>query len=130
MAAPDYEFYIGAYLGESIPEAEFPRYALRAEEELLAFERAFTVRGDAIQRNKAACAIADAIFAADMLGAAVLPVDENGNLATTRVSVGSVSTSSAAASPAALGMDMSEAGQKKLYYSLLCKYMAVCRGLW
>ena len=27
---PDYTFYTDSYLGEDIPEAEFPRYARRA----------------------------------------------------------------------------------------------------
>ena len=34
----DYKFYTGTYLGNSIPEADFPRLAKRAEEQLSILE--------------------------------------------------------------------------------------------
>ena len=39
----DYAFYTETYLGGSIPEADFPRLAKRAGEQLAKYKRLYTV---------------------------------------------------------------------------------------
>ncbi|MEA4920299.1 MAG: hypothetical protein VB078_05230 [Clostridiaceae bacterium] len=61
--ADDYAFYKGTYLGGSIPEADFPRLALRAAEKLAYYKRIYTVTApNANSENMAVCAMADAAY--------------------------------------------------------------------
>ena len=40
---PDYAFYTGTYLGEDIPEADFARYAARAQRKLARMRQLYRV---------------------------------------------------------------------------------------
>lgn len=64
MATPtvDYAFYTGTYKGDSIPQAEFPRLAARAETTLDKFKRIYTVTENTDNEKLAMCAMADALF--------------------------------------------------------------------
>jgi hypothetical protein len=69
------------------------------------------------------------VYTYETIMTSMLVVDENGNAGTTRVSIGSVSTSMEAPNPSQLGLDMTEAGQIKAYYDILREYMTVYRGM-
>lgn len=65
MAYADYEFYVGTYLGNTVPAADFDRMAARASEYLdtLTSGRVATAAGgaqDAVQRS--CCAIAEVLY--------------------------------------------------------------------
>ena len=61
----DFDFYRNSYLGSSIPEKQFPAYALRAEAELDAMKRKYRVASSGQESEKLAlCAMAEAIAAA------------------------------------------------------------------
>ncbi|WP_294541070.1 hypothetical protein [uncultured Gemmiger sp.] len=65
---PDYAFYTDAYLGEDIPEADFPRYAKRAAAKLAHYNQVFRVsprEGIPDAEDNALCAIADAMYEFD-----------------------------------------------------------------
>ncbi|EFB74812.1 hypothetical protein [Subdoligranulum variabile] len=64
---PDYAFYRESYLGEDIPEAQFPRFLRRAEAELARMRDVYAVapRPGLDPDNAEAmalCAIADAVY--------------------------------------------------------------------
>lgn len=62
---PDYTFYTTNYLGEDIPEAEYPRYQKRAQDKLRHFKHVFCVsdrEGVPDAEDNAVCAIADAMY--------------------------------------------------------------------
>lgn len=141
MALPDYTFYVDQFYGISIPEPDFPRLSTRANEEVEHFEDVYVLdpRGTwktederkemfQLARNKAVCAIADALYTAEAVSSQMIPVDENGVVGASSVSIGSVSTSSKAIDVASLGLDLSDKGQKKQFYEILRKYMHVYRG--
>ena len=129
MAIPSFDFYRQEYLGISIPESDWDRIATRANDQTAYFERTYTVAEDESARNKAVCAIADAMYTVEVVSSAVLQVDENGGTSASSVSIGSVSTSQKTPDIGVLGIDMSESGQIKQYYKLLCRYMDVYRGV-
>lgn len=58
----DYEFYTKTHMGDSIPSAEFPRLAQRAGEQLTRYERIYRVDGDQVAKDRAVCAMADALY--------------------------------------------------------------------
>lgn len=58
----DYGFYTGTYLGNSVPEADFSRLALRAENQLAQYRRKYTVTGDETAENMAVCAMVDVLY--------------------------------------------------------------------
>lgn len=60
-----FAFYTDSYLGSSLPEKAFSGLAARAEEALRRFERIYRVEGDAVSRDMAVCAMAEAICAFD-----------------------------------------------------------------
>ena len=65
---PDYTFYTTAYLGEDIPEEDFPRYAQRASAKLNRLRGLYAMAPrpnvpDA--EDNAVCAIADAMYEFD-----------------------------------------------------------------
>lgn len=132
MAIPSYEFYTDAYFGVSILPEDWNRLAARADEQIAFWERVYTVSDptrDGTGRDKAVCAIADQMYVYEMIASSELAVDENGNVGSTSVSIGSVSTSTKAPSTANLGLDMSEAGQMKTYLALAARYLDVYRGV-
>ncbi len=89
---PDYRYYVENYLGEDIPEGEFPRLIRRAQAELAHMQEVFAVAprtglapDDAYAM--AACGIADAMYEFDQ---------EDAARGLTKVTVGSVSETYAA----------------------------------
>lgn len=88
----DYRYYVEKYLGEDIPESEFPRVMRRAQAELARMRDVYAVtprpgldptEADAM----AVCAIADAMYEFDQ---------EDAARGLTKVTVGSVSETYAA----------------------------------
>ena len=126
---PDYGFYLDEYCGVSISPNDWHRLAIRAGEEIIAFERMFTVTGKERQRNKAVCAIADALHTFETVASQMIHADETGRVGAASVSVGSVSTSYKAPDVSALKLDLSDAGQQKAFYNALKKHMTVYRGV-
>ena len=83
----DFAFYTERYLGEDIPEAQFPRYAKRAEDKLNCYRHLYRVSprpGVEQAEDNALCAIADAMYEFDQ---------EDARRGFASVSVGSVSES-------------------------------------
>lgn len=111
----DYSFYSGTYLGNSIPAAEFPRLALRAEAQLDRYKRQYRVEGNTEQQTMAVCAMADALY--------YYEVAANGGL-TSSWSVGSVSSSQATAPP-----DISPKAQSAELYRCAKQHLTIYRGV-
>lgn len=112
----DYEFYTGTYLGGSIPQADFPRMALRASEKLTEYKRLFTVTDiGANSENMAICAMADALYYYETAA--------NGGIVTSS-SVGSVSSSQQAGT-----IDTSAAAQSKELFRCASLYLDIYRGV-
>lgn len=89
---PDYRYYVEKYLGEDIPEGEFPRLMQRAEAELRSLRAVYAVSPrpglePADADAMALCAIADAMYEF---------AQEDAARGLTKVTVGSVSESYAA----------------------------------
>lgn len=62
---PDYTFYCDCYLGEDIPEADFPRMIQRAAQQLAHWKSVFQVTprpGLVDAEEHALCAVADAMY--------------------------------------------------------------------
>lgn len=129
MALLDYNFYVGTYYGIGILAEDWPRLSTRADDELAAMERKYTITGTEEQRNKAICAIADELYSRDLITSAAFAVDESGSVGTTRVSIGSVSTSAESVTAASLGVDLTESGLQEQIYNLIGKYMDIYRGI-
>lgn len=111
----DYAFYTGTYLGGSIPEAEFPRLANRAGEQLSKYKHLYTVTGDVAAENMATCAMADALY--------YFETAQNGGLVTSS-SIGSVSSSQKTE-----GVDISAKAQSKELYRCACLHLDIYRGV-
>ena len=84
---PDYTFYVEDYLGEDIPEKEFPRFIRRAGDELRRMREMYAVAprqglDPELAESMALCAVADAMYE-------FAQEDEARGIA--KVSVGSVS---------------------------------------
>lgn len=92
MATPtiDYAFYVGTYMGDSIPETEFPRLAMRATATLDRFKRIYTVLESNDAEKLALCSMADALYYFE----AVTNTTISGSS-----SVGSVSSSASSQNP-------------------------------
>jgi hypothetical protein len=130
MAIPAYAFYKDTYHGVSIPDGEWDRLATRADEQIMQYERAYTVTdptGDG--RDKAVCAIADQMYTYEVVANSELSVDADGNIGATSVSIGSVSVSRKSPSAANMGLDMTEAGQQRQFYKLAQLYLDMYRGV-
>jgi hypothetical protein len=114
----DYKFYTGTYLGNSIPEADFPRLAKRAEEQLSRYKRIYTVTAPgADSEDMALCAMADALY--------YFETAQNGTAGpVASASIGSVSVSYGAAG----AVDLSARGQVKELYRCACLYLDIYRG--
>ena len=112
---PDYEFYLTVYLGGSITEEEFPRFAKRAGEQLSRYKRIYTVTApDEDSESMAICAMADAMFYFEQA--------QNGGIITSS-SVGSVSSSSSASA-----VDISPKAQAGELYRCAKQYLDIYRG--
>lgn len=110
----DYEFYTGIYLGDSIPEAEFPRLAKRAGEQLSRYKRMYAVTApEPHSEDMAMCAMADALY--------YYEIAQNGGIVTSS-SIGSVSSSRGAA------IDVSPKAQASELYRCACLYLSIYRG--
>ena len=89
---PDYTFYVEDYLGEDIPEKEFPRFIRRAGDELRRMREMYAVAprqglDPELAESMALCAVADAMYEF---------AQEDGARGLAKVSVGSVSETYAA----------------------------------
>lgn len=108
----DYTFYTNAYLGGSIPEADFPRLAKRAGEQLSRYKRLYTVTvPDASSENMAVCAMADAMY-----------YFETVQNAPQSASIGSVSSSIGSR------VDISPKAQAAELYHCAALYLDIYRG--
>ena len=72
---PDYRYYVETYLGEDIPEADFPRLIRRAQAELARMRDVYAVQprpglDPAEADAMAVCAVADAMYEFDQEDAA------------------------------------------------------------
>lgn len=113
-----YEFYLSAYLGDSIPEMDFPRLMKRAEEVLSRYKRLYEVTApDAAAESMALCAMADALcyFEAAQNG-------KGGPISS--ASIGSVSVSYGASG----SVDVSPAGQAAELFRCASLYLDIYRG--
>lgn len=112
----DYAFYTGTYLGGSIPEADFPRLAKRAEEQLDRYKRIYTVTApEADSEDMATCAMADALYYFELV--------QNGGLVASSA-IGSVSSSQKVE-----GVDITPKAQSKELYRCACLYLDIYRGV-
>lgn len=115
----DYEFYASVYMGDSIPENEFPRLAKRAGEQLSRYKRIYTVTApEQNSEDMAICAMADALayYEAAQSGTGG-PVSA--------ASIGSVSVSY---SGSANAVDTSQAAQERELYRCAKLYLDIYRG--
>lgn len=111
----DYVFYRTAYLGGSIPAADFPRLAKQAGEQLARYKRIYRVSApEKDGEDMAVCAMADALY--------YFETAQNGGLVTSS-SIGSVSSS--AQVPAA---DISPRAQARELYRCASLYLDIYRG--
>lgn len=108
---PDYGFYIGTYMGESVTELDFPRLCKRAGEQLSRYKRQYTVTGDATAENMAVCAMADALY-----------YFETAQNTPQSASIGSVSSSTGSR------VDISPKAQAAELYRCATQYLDICRG--
>ena len=112
----DYAFYTGTYMGDSIPEDDFPRLAARSGEQLARYKRIYTVTAtEPDSEDKAICAMADAMYYFEEV--------LNGGL-TTSSSIGSVSSSQQIQ-----GADISTKAQSKELYRCASLYLDIYRGV-
>lgn len=111
----DYVFYTATYLGNSIPESDFPAMAARAGEQLAKYDRVYQVQGSQEDRDMAVCAMADVLY--------YYETAENGGLVTSS-SVGSVSSS--VQFPA---LDFSRKAKSAELYRCASRYLSIYRGL-
>jgi len=111
--AVDYAFYIsGTYLGGSIPEASFPRLALRAAEKLAQLERRYSMTAiNDDSENMAICSIADAMY---YFETAIATAQSS--------SIGSVSSGQS-------NVDVSPKAQAQEYYRCALMYYEIDRGV-
>lgn len=112
----DYGFYVAAYLGGSIPEADFPRLSKRAGEQLARYKRLYRVTSpDGDSEDMAVCAMADALY--------YFETAQNGGIVTS-ASIGSVSSGQKAPE-----VDISPKAQARELYRCACLYLDVYRGV-
>ena len=109
----DFSFYTNAYHGGSIPEADFPRLAQRAGEQLDRYKRIYTMTAPASDsEDMAVCAMADALYYFETV------VNEPQSSA-----IGSVSSSRGPA------VDISPRAQSKELYRCAALYLDIYRGV-
>ena len=108
----DYVFYTDTYLGASIPQADFPRLAKRAGEQLARYKRMYTVTAiELSSEDMAICAMADALYYFETM--ANTPQSS---------SIGSVSSSIGA-------VDISPRAQAAELYRCARQYLDIYRGV-
>ena len=111
-----YGFYTGSYLGNSIPEEEFPRLAKRAEEQLTRYQKLYRVRPLVPQGEElAVCGMADALY--------YFETAQNGGLVVSSA-IGSVSSSVQGTQ-----MDLSAKAQARELYRSASLYLDIYRGV-
>ena len=110
-----YTFYTEFYLGDSIPEVEFPRLSKRAGEQLTRYQRIYQVTSpEPDGEDMAVCAMADALYYFESA--------QNGGIVTSS-SIGSVSSSQKADA-----VDISPKAQEKELYRCASLYLDIYRG--
>lgn len=131
MNLPDYEFYKSHSLSEAITAEEWDKYRNFAVVEYDNAAKNYTQIIITEDKYKwAICAIADALYGYDVIEGAMIPVDMDGNVRTTKIQIGSISTSSDTIDLAAAGIDMSDQGRFAAYNWILRKYADhVSRGI-
>lgn len=108
----DYAFYTSTYLGGSIPEADFPRLAKRAGEQLSKYKRLYIVTApEANSEDMATCAMADALY-----------YFETAQNTPQSSSIGSVSSNRGT-------VDTSQAAQAKEMFLCASLYLDIYRGV-
>lgn len=112
---PDYSFYTGEYLGNSVPVGDFSRIAKRASDQLARYKRIYTVIGDEKAQRMAVCAMMDALY--------YFEIAANGGIVTSS-SIGSVSSSAQVQA-----VDLSAKAQSKELYRCACLYLDIYRGV-
>lgn len=111
----DYSFYAGVYRGDSVPEADFPRLAQRAGEQLAQYKRLYQVTAsEAESEDKAVCAMADALY--------YFETAQNGGLVASS-SIGSVSSSQRVDA-----VDVGPKAQARELYRCAQLYLDIYRG--
>ena len=117
----DYTFYTKTYMGGSIPEAEFPRLAKRAGDQLARYKRIYRVTAPELDsEDMAVCAMAEALY-----GFELIANGEGG--AVQSASIGSVSVGYSSGGSQAV--DMTPAGQARELYRTACLYLEIYRGV-
>lgn len=117
MAAVEYIFYTGTYHGDSIAAADWPRLEARAQAQLAAFKRRYTVRApEENSEAMAICAMADTAFYMETVAS---------EAAVSSVSVGSVHVSYGGAGK----IDTSSAGQEREAYNAARLYLDFYLGV-
>ena len=117
----DYTFYLGEYMGDSIPAEEFPRVVARAEAQLKRYKRIYAVSSpDKNGEDMAICAMADALYYFESV--------QNGSVGgqISSVSIGSVSVGYGGTIGGSV--DMSAKGQAAELYRCACLYLDIHRG--
>lgn len=123
----DYGFYKISFFGNQIDENNFPRLSAKAQEYLAFLERDYTVTGEEQERNKAICALAEAIQSTEKAASAALAGVSGGAVASK--SIGSVSVSYRNVGAADVGMDLSERATQRRYYDIARRYLTIYRGV-
>ena len=116
----DYGFYRNDYMGDAIPEADFPRLIKRAGEQLALYRRIYTVdaKQGGAEEDMALCAMAEALYNAEIVA--------NGE-ALQSASIGSVSTSYG--SEAAKAVDVTPAGVERALFHAARLYIDIYTGV-
>jgi len=125
---PDFTFYTDTYFGNIINEDDFPRLAARAGEFLSFLEREYSVNGDDVAKNKAICALAEAIQATEKASSASLAATA-GEGAVSSESIGSVSVSYQKGTASDAGLDLSVTATRRRYYDIARQYLTIYRGV-
>lgn len=117
----DYDFYRNVYMGDTVPEADYPRLIKRAGAQLAQYRRIYTVDapqgGDA--EKMALCAMAEALYNVEAVANG-----EGGAIQS--ASIGSVSTSYGDA--AAKAVDVTPTGVERALYQAARLYIDIYRG--
>lgn len=119
-----FEFYKGTYHGGSIPEADWPVFAARAEDQLERYKAIYTataVDDGGKAENMAICAMADAL-------AYFTAAQNEAGGPVSSASIGSVSVSYAGASGGG-SVDLSAKGQARELYRCASMYLEIYRGV-
>lgn len=112
----DYDFYLTEYMGNSIPDREFPRLSRRAWDKLNQYKRLYEVTApENGAEGMAVCAMADAIYYFENA--------QSGDGTVSSASIGSVSVSYANN-----GVDLTATGQEAELYRTACMYLDIYRG--